>query len=282
MPLGFNCSDEYPFDAVFKQTEEVGKLLKQLFDNATESDTNEVIIQIGLTRQLSIHMGELVDKLTELSASSIICKVLKETGIESELDKLQVMLGSLYVQISDLENDMSTIPKVGKVLADSKQQADLFITESVNNAIDKSNSMFESFKYQVLSISDVAIDDSIGFLESKVSTIKNDLNELLYLINAAAENIKSEANKIAEIKETIESFIKMTLEKGEDIVNGVLVELKAKLKEVLQVLIVLGVSSTDIDTAIENVEFRGNLKDYVTELFNSFLDSASERLAQEF
>lgn len=282
MPLGFSCNDDYPFDDVFKKAEEIGSILTTLFDNALSPDVNEVIIQIGLTRELTIKMSDLVEQLSNISTTSLICKILKETGIEAELDKLQSMLSLMYIEISNLEGNMKDVPKIGLVLDSTGKQADETLSEYVNEGIRKTDNTINELKGALLNIVDDSLNESSTILESKVLPYKREIDNAILSIKGGADFINAQVEELNKVKSTIEDFVKRALDEAENIASNAITEVKQKLKEVLQVLVVLGISPVEIDSAIDNVEFKGQLKQYIMELFNAFLDSASARLNEEF
>lgn len=282
MPLGFSCNDDYPFDEVFKKAEDIGSILTTLFDNALSPDVNEVIIQIGLTRELTIKMSTIVEQLSNISTTSLICKILKETGIEAELDKLQSMLSLMYIEISNLEGNMKDVPKIGLVLDSTGKQADETLSEYVTEAIQKTDSTMNELKGMFLNIVDDSLNESSSILESKVLPYKRDIDNAMQTITAGADFINAQVEELNKVKSTIEAFVKRAIDEAENIASTAITEVKQQLKEVLQVLIVLGISQVEIDSAIDNIEFKGQLKQYIMDLFNSFLDSASERLEEGF
>lgn len=282
MPLGFSCNDDYPFDEVFKKAEEIGTILATLFDNALSPDVNEVIIQIGLTRELTLNMSTLVEQLSNISTTSLICKILKETGIEAELDKLQSMLALMYIEISNLEGNMKDVPKIGLVLDSTGKQADENLSEYVNEGIRKTDNTINELKGALLNIVDDSLNESSTILESKVLPYKREIDNAILSIKGGADFINAQVEELNKVKSTIEGFVKRALDEAENIASTAITEVKQKLKEVLQVLVVLGISPVEIDSAIDNVEFKGSLKQYIMELFNAFLDSASARLEEEF
>lgn len=94
------------------------------------------------------------------------------------------------------------------------------------------------------------------------------------------EDFESQIDAIPDSDDfaVLESQVDSVLNEYEPLIEEKRKMIRDKARELLSVLELIGVPANDIDTALEEVEYEDDPKQYVIDLFNALIDKADARL----
>lgn len=120
-------------------------------------------------------------------------------------------------------------------------------------------------------------------IEDKLALVQDEFDKLDALIVEAENAVQAAAEAAAQpTLESIEAAISGVYEQYESDIDIVRTEIKARMRDALSVLELLGASSQEIDNAVENAELSTDIESFTNDIFTSLMDDAFQRVEADF